>query len=165
MIGRKESEIRAVPWVFAMSLLAACGAPEGPEDAVTALFEALRAGDGAGVVARMSSAAVAEMGDELEALKADPEASAAGLATIGVPIDASELPGMTAEEFAEAIFSSRVVTDIVASGEVTTGNVVVEGDVATVEVTTAVGGRTETHEIEVVREDGVWKVTDFGMGF
>lgn len=155
-----------IPIAAAVLALGACGGGTGdPGDAVLALFEALQAGDGAGVVARMSESALAGMEDELEALKADPEASATQLSLMGVRVDAAELPDLTAAEFAEALFSSPMITAIVASGEVTVGEIALEGDTATVEVTTAVRDRTETRVIEVVLEDGAWKVTGFGMSF
>ena len=39
----------------------------------------------------------------------------------------------------------------------------IDGDVAKVEVTTSFMGETETNTIDVVREDGSWKVTEFGI--
>jgi hypothetical protein len=41
--------------------------------------------------------------------------------------------------------------------------VTINDNAALVEVTTTVMGESETHTIDVVKEDGQWKVTEFGM--
>lgn len=147
------------------ALLAACGGNGGgtPGEAVTGMFEALRAGDGAAAVAYMSESALEEMDAQLEMLKVDPEGSSQQLALIGIEIDAEDIPGMTARDFAAAMISSPSITAIMQSAEVSVGEVEIEGDLARVEVTTTVGGDSETNVIDVVKEDGQWKVTEFGM--
>ena len=49
--------------------------------------------------------------------------------------------------------------------EVSIGEVTVDGENAEVQVTSTFMGETETHPVEVVRENGIWKVTDFGLNF
>jgi hypothetical protein len=141
-------------------LASACGREDGPGDAVLGMFEALRDGDGALVVGYMSSGALEELGNRLDTLKTDPETASAQLALMGIRIDAAEIPGMTAAQFAEILFSSPMITGITASGDVSVGEVTHHGDSATVEVTSTFTGEPSTHLVELVLEDGAWKVTN-----
>jgi hypothetical protein len=144
----------------AMVLASACGKEDGPGDAVLGMFEALKTGDGAEAAEFLSSGALEELGTRLESLKTDPETASAQLGLMGIRIDAAEIPDMTAEQFAEVLFSSPMITGIVSSGDVSVGEVTLKGDSAEVEVTSTFTGENGTHLIEVVREDGTWKVTN-----
>ena len=145
-------------------LAAACGGgSSNPGDAVTGMFGALNAGDGEKAVSYMSESALEEMDTQLEILKVDPELSAQQLSSVGIEIDAADIPDMTARELAVAMISSPMITSIIQSAEVSIGEVSIDGDLAQVEVTTTVMGESETHTIDVVMEDGQWKVTEFGF--
>lgn len=139
-------------------LLSACGAEDGPEDAVLGMLEALGNGDGERAVACMSSDALGEMGSLLETLKADPETASAQLALMGIRLDSGQIPTMTAAQFAEVVFSSPMFAGIMASAEVSVGEATIDGDHARVEVTTAIAGETDTRSIELIREDGTWSI-------
>lgn len=156
---------RLVALAGAAVLMASCGGGGGgnPGDAVTEMFDALKAGDGETAVSYMSASALEEMDAQLEMLKADPETSSQQLALIGIEIDAEDIPDMTARDFAVAMISSPMMKSVMETAEVSIGEVTIEDDVARVEVTTTVMGESETHTIDVVREDGQWKVTEFGM--
>ncbi|MFO8183417.1 MAG: DUF4878 domain-containing protein [Candidatus Aegiribacteria sp.] len=156
---------RLLVFAAASALFAACGGNGGgtPGEAVTGMFDALKAGDGAAAVAYMSESALEEMDVQLEMLKVDPEGSSQQLALIGIEIDAEDIPGMTARDFAAAMISSPSIVSIMQSAEVTVGEVEIEEDLARVEVTVTVAGDSETNVIDVVKEDGQWKVTEFGM--
>ena len=149
--------------MFALTM--ACGGSSGsnPGDAVTGMFDALKVGNGERVVSYMSESALLGMEGQLEMVQIDPEASSAQLAALGIEIDATIIPDMTVKDFAIAVFSSQMMASVMGSGEVTIGEVTIEGDVAKVEVTTTFSDRTETHIIDVVKEDGQWKVTEFGL--
>ncbi len=148
-------------------IAAACGgtAESGgtPGDAVTEMFAALQDGDGDLAVSYMSSSALVEMDQQLLILKDDPEASSAQLALMGIQINAEDIPNMTAADFASEMISSPMISSIMESAMVTIGSVEIEGNSAMVEVTVDVMGESETNTIEVVMEDGVWKVTEFGV--
>lgn len=156
---------RVLAFAAAAALFAACGGNGGgtPGDAVTGMFDALKAGDGAGAVAYMSEGALEEMDAQLEMLKMDPEGASQQLALIGIEIDAEDIPGMTARDFAAAMISSPSIAALMSSAEVSVGEVEIEGDLARVEVTVTVMGESDTNVIDVVKEDGQWKVTEFGM--
>jgi hypothetical protein len=160
---REEKMGRLVTVTAAVALMAACGGGGTPGDAVTGMFDALKAGDGETAVSYMSASALSEMDTQLEMLKANPEASSQQLALIGIEIDAGDIPDMTARDFAVAMISSPMMKSVMETAEVSIGEVTIEDDVARVEVTTTVMGESETHTIDVVREDGQWKVTEFGM--
>lgn len=150
----------------ALVLAAACGGGSGggtPGEAVTGMFDALKAGDGETAVSYLSRSALDEMEAQLEMLKVDPEMSSEQLALVGIEIDAGDIPGMTARDFAVAMISSPMMRSVMQTAEVSIGEVSIDGDLARVEVTTTVMGQTETNTIDVVMEDGRWKVTEFGM--
>ena len=145
-------------------LSAACGGGSSNlVETARALFYALKAGDGEKAVSYMSESALEEMDTQLEMLKVDPELSAQQLSSVGISIDAADIPDMTARELAVAMISSPMITSIMQSAEVSIGEVSIDGDLAQVEVTTTVMGESETHTIDVVMEDGQWKVTEFGF--
>jgi len=157
----------AITLIISLALLAACGGGSGggPEDAVTGLFDALQAGDGETVASCMSRSALAELDTQLDMLKQAPEQGAAQLAAMGIELDAEAIPDMTAHEFAAAMFSSPMIASMMESAEVSIGEVTVDGETARVQVTTTFLDESETHTIDVVKEDGAWKVTEFGMNF
>lgn len=153
--------------VFSLLLLVltmSCGGSSGnPGDAVTELFDALKAGNGERAVSYMSDEALAEVGAQLEMVKLDPEASAAQLAAAGIEIDAAGIPDMTVKEFAAAIYSSPMITTVMVSAELSIDEVATSGDSAKVEVTTTFMGETKTYTIDVIKIDGLWKVTQFRL--
>ena len=155
----------AVFFIMLFALTMACGDDSGgyPGDTVTEMFEALKVGNGERVVSYMSESALAGMEGQLEMVQLDPEASSAQMAALGIEIDAADIPDMTVKDFAIAVFSSQMMASVMESGEVTIGEVTIEGDVAKVEVTTTFPDRTETHIIDVVKEEGQWKVVEFGL--
>ncbi len=155
----------AVFSVLLLALTIGCGGDSSstPGDAVTEMFDALKTGNGERAVSYMSESALAEMAGQLEMMKLDPEASAMQLSALGIVIDAADIPDMTVKDFAIAMFSSPMITSVMGSAEVSVGEVTIDGDVAKVDVTTTFMGDTETHTIDVVKEDGQWKVTEFGF--
>ncbi len=152
-------------FISLFTLTMACGGGSGsnPGDAVTGMFDALKSGNGERVVSYMSESALVGMEGQLEMIQLDPEASSAQMAALGIEIDVADIPDMTVKDFAIAVFSSQMMASVIASGEVIIGEVNIEGDVAKVEVTTTFPDRTETHVIDVIKEDGQWKVTEFGL--
>lgn len=159
--------MKALP-VFFMLLFAitmACGGSSGssPDDAVIGMFDALKAGNGERAVSYMSESAFEEMNAQLEMMRLDPEASAMQLAAAGIEIDATDIPDITVKDFAVATISSPMMTAVMQSAEVSIGEVTINGGLAEVEVITTIMDETETHMIDVVMEDGQWKITEFGM--
>ena len=156
----------AVFSILLFALTMACGdgnSAGNPGDAVTEMFDALKAGDGERAVAYMSESALSEMDSQLEMIKMAPAQSAQQLSAMGIDIDAADIPDMTTKDFMVALISSPVITSLMESSEVSIGEVTIDGNTARVEVTTIVMGESETNTIDVVKEDGQWKVTEFGM--
>jgi len=150
--------------ILLFALTMACGgSSSNPGDAVTGMFDALKAGNGERAVFYMSESALEEMNEQLEFIKLDPETSAQQLTALGVEIDAADIPDMTARDFAATMISSPMMRSVMGAAEVSIGEVTINGDIAEVEVTTTVMGETETHIIDVVKENGQWKVTEFGI--
>lgn len=153
----------ALSSVILLAVFLACGGNENPGDAVTEMFEAIQAGNGERAVSFMSSSALDEMEIQLETIKLDPEMSAQQLSSMGIELDADKIPDMTAKDFMIAMISSPMIAGMMQSAEISVGEVTIDGDIARVEVTSSIMGQTETNIIDVVREDGKWKVTEFGM--
>ncbi len=149
--------------VFALTMACGGGSEADPGDAVTGMFDALQEGNGESAVSYMSESALDEMDEQLELVKLDPEMASTQLAAMGIQIETSDIPDMTARDFAIAMISSPTITAIMQSAEVTIGEVTIDGDAAKVDVTMTVMGETETNTIDVVRENGQWKVTEFGF--
>ena len=149
--------------VILLAVFLACGGGGNPGDAVTEMFEAIQAGNGEKAVSYMASSALSEMDVQLDLIKENPEIAAAQLASMGIVLDAEDIPEMTARDFAAAMISSPMISGMMQAAEITVGEVTIDGDVAKVEVTSSMMGQTETNIIDVVREDGKWKVTEFGM--
>lgn len=150
--------------VILLALFLACGGGGGnPGDAVTEMFEAIQTGNGERAVSYMSSSALEEMEIQVEAIKLNPEMSAQQLSTMGIELDPDKIPDMTAKDFIVAMISSPMITGMMQAAEITVGEVTIDGDAAKVEVTSSMMGQTETNIIDVVLEDGKWKVTEFGM--
>ena len=152
--------------VFSILLLAATMAfatnGEGtPGDVVTEMYNAMIAGDGEIAVSCMTDNYIAEMAGILETFKSmAPEDAVQQFAAMGIEIDVEDIPDMTTRDFAVAMFSSPVSTSSFQSAEFTIGEVTIDGDVASVEVTSSTMGETETSTIDVVKEEGQWKVNE-----
>ena len=145
--------------LFALTMACGGGNAGSPGDAVTEMFDALKAGNGERAVAYMSESALSEMDSQLEMIKMAPEQSAQQLSVMGIEIDAADIPDMTTKDFMVALISSPVITSIMESTEVSIGEVTIDGNSARVEVKTVVlGGEPETNTIDVVKEDGKWKI-------
>lgn len=149
--------------VILLAVFLACGGVGNPGDAVTEMFDAIQAGDGARAVSFMSSNILEEVEIQLEAIKLNPEIAAQQLSTMGIELDAEGIQDMTAKDFIIALISSPLRTGMMQSVEITVGEVTIDGDTAKVEVTTSIMGETETNTIDVVREDGEWKIAESGM--
>lgn len=150
--------------VILLAVFLACGGSGNPGDAVIEMFDAIQAGDGEKAVSFMSSSAMAEMNLQLDLIKANPELAATQLASMGIELNVEDIPEMTARGFTAAMISSPMISGMMQSAEVSIGDITINGDLAKVEVTTLFMGESETNTIDVVREDGSWKVTEFGMG-
>lgn len=153
----------ALASVILLAVFLACGGNGNPGDAVTEMFEAIQAGNGERAVSFMSGSALEEVEIQLETIKLNPEMAAQQLTSMGIELDADEIPDMTAKDFMVAMISSPMIAGMMQSAEISVGEVTIDGDIAKVEVTSSIMGQTETNIIDVVREDGKWKVTEFGM--
>jgi hypothetical protein len=141
----------------AMLVLMACGGASGsPEDAVKDFIEAVKAGDGAKAAGYLSSYALEELDEQLEALKEDPEMAVMALGTMGVETTASEIEDWTSRDFFAALIETEAMRAELGDKlnvEVTGSEV--EGDDALVFLKTVDG---EDEEVEMTLENGEWKI-------
>lgn len=139
--------------------ITACNS-ETPEQVVKIFFEAYENADGNALVNCMSSEGLSDINDYINQLKETPEESADYLSMIGIEITAENVKNMTAGNFVSAIFSSPVfASELPDFSSAEFGKAAIYGDRALVPVT--MDGNTE--EIELVLEDGNWKIVGDGM--
>lgn len=137
----------------------ACGG-ETPEQVVKTFFEAYENADGSALVNCMSSEGLSDINDYIDQLKETPEESADYMSMIGIEVTAEDMENMTAGDFVTALFNSPVYADQLpdfSSAEF--GEARIYGDRALVPVTI----EDSMEEIELVLEDGDWKIVGNGM--
>jgi len=141
----------------AILLLTACGGGAGlPEDAVKDFIEAVKAGDGAKAASYLSSYALEELDEQLEALKQDPEMAVMALGTMGVETTVDDVADWTSRDFFAALIETEAMRAELGDKlnvEVTGSEI--EGDDALVFLTTVDG---DEEEIEMTLENGEWKI-------
>ena len=153
---------------FALALAAffvlaiACGGGGTPDQVVKKLLDGVQAGDGDVVVSCLSTEALTGLDEMLVELKADPEGTAAMAVMMGVEITPEEVTELTAAKVITILLGSEMVTaDMPDFSAVEIGAAVIDGETATVPVT--MDGETE--EIELILENGNWKIGGEGMDF
>ena len=139
-----------------MFVLMSCGADALPEDSMTAFVEAVKTADGATAASYISSHALSEMDTQLVAIKENPEMSVTYFATMGVEMTESEIAEWNTEDLLAAFFGSPgMVEDMGDKLDLEITGSEIDGSDAVVFITTA-DGREE--EVDMVLEDGVWKL-------
>ncbi|MCP4647059.1 MAG: hypothetical protein GY852_04885 [bacterium] len=145
----------ALAAIFVLAI--ACGGGGTPDQVVQRFIDGAKNADGNALVSCMSAEAVAELNESLDQLKESPEESAAFFVMMGVEITAEEIPGMTAGDFVSALLGSELMAEEMPDfSEAVIGEAIIEGDEAMVPVTFG----DETEEIELILEDGAWKIDD-----
>jgi len=147
----------AVAFAAIFVLAIACGGAATPDQVVKKMIDAFEAKDGTAILECMSAEAVAELDAQVDEMKAAPEESAAFMAMIGIEVTADEITNMTSGEFLTKMLSSEMLADELPDmSTVEIGEVVIEGETATVAVT--LDG--DTDNIDLVLEDGQWKIAE-----
>jgi hypothetical protein len=150
----------ALAAVFVLAI--ACGGGGTPDQVVHRLFEGVQNGDGDVVLSCLSSEALAGIDEFVDQLKAEPEETAAMAVMFGVEITADEVADLDAAKVITILLSSEMLTSEMPDfSEVEIGEAVIDGETATVPVT--LDG--ETDDIELILEDGSWKIGSEGMNF
>lgn len=151
----------ALAAIFVLAI--ACGGGGGtPDQVVQKALDAVENADGDALLGCMSSEAVVEFEAAIEEMKATPEETAGMAAFLGIEITAEEVSNLTPGRAISLILSSEMVTaEMPDLSAVEIGEAVIDGDIATVSVT--MDG--ETDEIELLLEDGNWKIGGDGMDF
>ena len=150
---------------FALALVAvfvlamACGG-ETPEQVIQKLIDGVQSCDGDVVVGCLSAEIITTIDMVIEGLKADPEGTAAMAATEGIEITAEEVTDLTAARVITIILSSET-SEMPDLSNVVIGEAVIDGQTATVPVT--MDG--DSHDIELILEDGKWKIGGDAMNY
>jgi hypothetical protein len=145
---------------FLLCLIMACGAA-GPGDAVRGFFDALQAGDGEKAASYLSQQAIDEMGSLRDYMMGDEAQIAEMAAEFGVSAD--ELSNADDRQFVAIVLGSEMMAGEAEGLEVTIGEVTIDGDRATVQVTYSFEGDSDEDELELVKEDGGWKLTELDI--
>ena len=151
------------PALVAVFVLAiACGGGGTPDQVVQKLFDGVQNGDGDAVVGCLSAEALAGIDEAIVEFKADPEGTAAMAVMMGIEITADEVSDLTAAKVITILLSSEMITaEMPDFSTIEIGAAVIDGETATVPVT--MDGDTE--DIELILEDGNWKIGGDGMSF
>ncbi len=153
---------------FALALVAvfvlaiACGGSGTPEQVVQQLMDGVQNGDGDAIVSCLSAEVVTGIDEGLEELKADAEGTAAMAIMMGIEITPEEVADLTAGKAITIILSSEMIaSEMPDFSAVEIGTATIDGETATVPVT--MDGDTE--DIELLLENGAWKIGGEGMDF
>ncbi len=153
---------------FALALVAvfvlaiACGGNGTPEQVVQQLMDGVQNGDGDAIVSCLSAEVVTGIDEGLEELKADAEGTAAMAIMMGIEITPEEVADLTAGKAITIILSSEMIaSEMPDFSAVEIGTATIDGETATVPVT--MDGDTE--DIELLLENGAWKIGGEGMDF
>ena len=150
----------AVVFIVVFTLILAC-AGATPDQVVKKMLDGAHSGDGNAIVSCMSAEAIQELDESLIQLKEAPEESAEFLAMLGVEMTAEEVTNMTAGDFITALLLSEVMAEEMPDfSTAVIGESIIEGEKAMVEVT--IDG--DTNEIELILQDGEWKLEE-GLDF
>jgi len=150
----------ALAAVFVLAI--ACGGGGTPDQVVNKLFDGVQNGDGDVVLSCLSSDAIAGINEFVDQLKAEPEETASMAVMFGVEITADEVADLDAARVITILLSSEMITaEMPDFSTVEIGDAVIDGEIATVPVT--VDG--ETDDIELILEDGNWKIGGESMDF
>jgi len=146
----------ALAAIFVLAI--ACGGGGTPDQVVQKFLDAWNSADGDGVVGCMSSDGIAELGGYIELLKADPEASVTQLATLGIEFTTEEVENLTVGQFLTAMLGNEVAaTSMPDLSDVTIGETVISEDGQSATVAVTADGDEE--ELELILEDGNWKIS------
>lgn len=141
--------------VFVLAI--ACGGAATPDAVVKKAIDAFESGDGDALISCLSAEAVEELNGQIEEMKAAPEESAAFMAMMGIEVTADEITNMDAGDFLTKLFSSEMMAaEMPDFSSVEIGTAVIDGEEAMVPVT--IDGETE--EVELILENGEWKLGD-----
>ncbi len=150
----------ALAAVFVLAI--ACGGSGTPEQVVQKLMDGVQNADGDAVVSCLSAEVLAGMDEFLVELKADPEGTAAMAVMMGIEITPDEVSNLDAAKVVTILLNSEMVTaEMPDFSAIEIGTATIDGDIATVPMT--MDGETE--DLELILEDGSWKIGGEGMDF
>lgn len=139
-------------------LAVACGSAGTPEQVVQKFLDTWNSGNGDGVASCMSSEGLIELDGFIEVLRTEPDESVAQLATMGLEFTPEEIANLTVGQFLTAMLSSEIASaDMPDLSNVVIGETTIseDGQSAVVDVTTD----GEEEELELILEDGSWKIS------
>ena len=147
----------ALALVAVFVLVMACGGGATPDQVVQKFLEAWNSGDGDGVVGCMSSEGLVDLDGFIEIMRASPDESAEQLASMGLEFTPEEVAELTVAQFLSGMLSSEEASSEMPDlSNVEIGETVIAEDGQTAVVHVTADGESE--ELELVLEDGNWKI-------
>ena len=157
---KKTALVLGVILILAM----ACGAAGTPEQVVQKFIEAWNNGDGDSVVSCMSSEGILELDGFIEIMRAAPDESVSQFAEMGLEFTPEEVANLTVGQFLTAMLSSEDASSNMPDlSNTVIGETTISEDGQSAIVTVTTDG--EEGELELLLEDGSWKIGGEGMGF
>lgn len=159
--------MRIVPVAVCLLLLLSCSGSGDPALSLESLFDAAKEGRGERAVSYLSHAALdsLEAGIGLERMRGNPEEASALLASYGIGMNAGEIDTIGTAPLMVRLVESPLFARIMEDAFLETGDVTVSGSLATIEVELVFLGDTITGDVQMVLEDGKWKVGGEGVRF
>jgi hypothetical protein len=158
--------LRTVP-AAGLALLISCSGSGDPALSLKSLFSAAKEGRGERAVSLLSHAALdsLEAGIGLERMWGNPGEASSLLASYGIGMSAGEIDTIGTAELMIRLVESPLFSRIMEDASLETGNVTVSGSLATVGVELVFLGDTLNGDVQMVLEDGKWKVGGEGVRF
>ena len=143
--------------VFAagLILMMACGGASAPDAVVRKAIDAVESGDGETLVGCLSSEGIEELNSQIEEMKVNPEESAAFLVMMGIDVSTEDVENMDAGDLITWMLQSELMkAELPDFSTIEIGEPVIEGDEAVVPIVL----EGESEEVELIRENGEWKL-------
>ncbi len=148
-------------------LLLSCSGSGDPALSLKSFFDAAKRGKGERAVSLLSRAALdsLEAGIGLEMMRGNPGEASALLASYGVAVTPGEIDTIGASALLVRLVESPMFLRVMENSSIETGDVTLSGSRAAVQVELVFLNDTAAGDVQMVLEDGRWKIGGEGMCF
>jgi len=141
--------------VAVFTLVLGCGGATTPDAVVRKAIDAVENGDGEALIGYLCADDIEDLNFQIEEMKVNSEESAAFLVMMGIDVSAEDVENMDGADLLTWMLQSDMMrAELPDFGNMEIGEPVIEGDEAVVPIVL----EGENEEIELVREDGEWKL-------
>jgi len=150
----------ALVFAAVFTFMIGCGGASTPDAIVRKAIDAVESGDGEALVGYLCSDDIEELNSQIEEMKVSPEESAAFLVMMGIDVSVEDVENMDGADLITWMLQSDMMrAELPDFSTMEIGEPVIEGDEAVVPIVL----EGENEEIELVRENGEWKLGEMPM--